>query len=65
MWRFVRSLLPREDSVHMHGAPSSPAALLDVLETAILLLQASVYIYELDNDEVKVDKVEFSKENNL
>jgi len=36
---------------------------LDVLETAIL--QASVYIYELDNDEVKVDKVEFSKENNL
>lgn len=27
--------------------------------------KASVYIYELDNDEVKVDKVEFSKENKL
>ena len=62
MWRFVRSLLPPKDSVHMHGAPDSPAS-WDVLETKIFLLQASVYIYELDNDEVKVDKVEFSKEN--
>ena len=25
-------------------------------------LQAIVYIYELDDDEVKVDKVEFSKD---
>ncbi len=31
-------------------------------ERSVMSLQATVYIYELVNDEVKVDKVEFSKD---
>ena len=33
-----------------------------VHERGYVCLQATVYIYELENDEVKVDKVEFSKD---